>query len=663
MGAGGSKSARGAISDPFPVSQKLSKDLDKLSYVAARILSTPDIYDVNNLARPGVCGDYAVFLKKGLEKKLLPFIVDLSGEKVEVVYQNPRKAITDLEKRKKICGEMADTMLRAIATILACLASIQVATQSREAAVAPVPKQTGGTQFGELPKKELLKQYGGSVISVRDWFQQAGYISAMEATKTAGTPMYFQVPGIPSNKFKFRLTLDRTEGNLTYGLISVESPGATDPLPTGSLRVQFLNQVALPIPGITKSVLPMRIVDNAGLPWAAGIFYESVFKSFVAEKGQYYITEMFEQLFRRTQGVAIPALETREQIQQANEVFQQLRRTQNPQVVFQTLGQWFAQHISGFQAGYVAPQPAYVAPPPYGALPPYGAPPPYGVPPAYGIPPQPIRPLQPVQSYGYGQGIFPGTVSLRPSTGDVSYDIPLTATKGILDTLKLFRDLIPKQSSPAAVRASTLAAKENPDRTVQTGVCRDPYWLEPNLSKIYPWATFQFLCIQDWKFLGEDRSRMSGKADFFHPQWTAFLDRLGRTYDSTGPTLVRTAGANFLDQLKFTNITGLLICKENQNPRVKFAEVQEGLVELQELHERHVSSMWKILNDLIFVIVDPETKTEVVRLNPAIVSLTSNKSSKQYVDDKANEARDALMKFYSDVEDAYMRAVRNLVSV
>ena len=156
---------------------------------------------------------------------------------------------------------------------------------------------------------------------------------------------------------------------------------------------------------------------------------------------------------------------------------------------------------------------------------------------------------------------------------------------------------------------------------------------------------------------------MAAKTDFFHPQWKTFLDNLGRTYDSKGPTLTRSAGANFLDQLKFTNITGLQICKDNQNPRVKFKEVQDGLLELQGLHERHVAAMWKILNDLIFVIVDPDTKVEVVRLNPAVISLTSNSSSNDYVEKRAIEARDALLKFYSDVEDAYMRAVRKLQAV
>ncbi len=636
MGAGGSKSAaQASISDPFPINMRLSKDLDKLSFVAARILSTPDIYDINNLARPGICGDYAVFLKKGLEKKLLPFISDISGTLQEVVYQNPRKAISDLEVRKKICSQMVETMLRAIATVVACLASIQVASQSRETAVSTVPKQTGGTQIG------------GSVTGVRDWFLQAGYISAIDAAKPSGSPMIFQVPGIPASpKFQFKLTLERTEGNLTYGLISADSKeGIQDPLPSGSLRVQFLNQVTLPIPGSTKTVLPMRIVDNAGLPWAAGIFYESVFKSFVDKTGQYYITDFFERLFRRTQGAVDAMVESREQIAQANDVFQQFRRTQNPQIVLQSLGKWFAEHIPGFQAGYQAP--------PYG-LPqvPYGLPqvPQYGLP--YGQPyAQPIQPIRPVS---YGVGAIPGTVSLRPTTGDVSFDIPLNATKGIQDTFKLFRDLIPKQSSPAAVRANTLAALENRDRTVQTAVCRDPYWFEPNLSKIYPWATLQFLSISNWKDLADDRSKIKPEKE-----WTDFLDELGKIY-SSAPKLERAVGANFLDQMRFSKVNELSLCKTSQNPRVRFKEVQDGILALQGIHERHVAKMWSILNDLIFVIEDPDTRTEMVRLHPNVVSSTSKLSSESYVKNKAKEAREAIAHFYLDVERTYMKSIQEL---
>ena len=623
-----------AISDPFPVSQRLSKDLDKLSFVAARILSSPDIYDVNNLAKPGVCGDYAVFLKKGLEKKLLPFIAtDAEGKLTSVVYQNPRKAIESLETRKKICGEIVDTMLRAIATVVACLASIQVASQSRETAVAIVPKQVGGAD----------------VRNIRDWLIKAGYLSPSDARATAGTPMVFQVPGGRgghSSRYQYKLILEKTDHNVTHGFIHVTSstPQSQSP-PAGYLRVQFLNHIQLQA-GSNVEALPMRVLDNAPNTWGAGILFKDVFKSF-ADTQEFYITDLFERLFRKTQegGITQQDLESRGRIEQADEVFHNLRRSGDPQVLIRALGRWLAEVIPGFQPGYV-PQPpaAYYGQPPT----PYGQPPtPYGLP--YGQ--QPIRPLQPTR---YGVGMYPGTVSLRPSTGDVSYDIPLSATKGITDTLKLFRELIPKQSSPAAVRANTLVAKENRDRTVQVGVCRDPYWNEPNLGKIYPWATFQFLSIMDWRTLADSRSVK------FHPEWNSFLKKLQEEIYTTAPKFERKGDANFLDQMRFSNLSGLKkeVCEKGT---VRFKEVQDGLLALQGLYERHVPAMWNILNSLIIVIEDPDTKTEIVRLHPNIVSPTATISSKQYVDEQAAKARGLLAEFYEAVERTYMTTVANLV--
>jgi hypothetical protein len=649
MGAGGSKgAAKGAISDPFPVDQRLSKDLDKLSYVAARILSTPDIYDINNLARPGVCGDYAVFLKKGLEKKLLPFIADISGVQTEVVYQNPRKAISDLEVRKKICSQMVETMLRAIATVVACLASIQVASQSRETAVATVPKQSGG-----------------SLTDVRDWLATNGYLLPTEVALPVGAVRTFLNPGIPASpKYTFKLVLGRSEGNRTSGLISVDSSRApaAEQFPPGSLRVQFLDPITLPVPGTVKTVLPMRILDNADLTWASGILYESVFKSFHDKTGQYYITQMLERLFSKTRGVQEVMVETREQIGQAAEIFKQLHRNpQNTQPLFQALGPWFSTHIPGFQAGYVPPvAPGY--PTPYGAPQPYGLPQPYGAP-TYGQPQpyglQPIRPVQPLT--GYGAGSYPGTVSLQPATGAVSYDIPLAATTLITNRMKAFRDMVPKQSSPAAVRANTLAALENRDRTVQTGACRDPYWTDTNLSKIYPWATLQFLSTKDWKNLADDYNKASANANFFEPEWDKFLSGLSGIYN-TAPVLQRGANgqAKFLDQISFTKVGEIGICKNNPNPRVRFKEVQDGLLALQGLHERHVAAMWGILNELIFVIEDPDTKTEMVRLHPNVINPASAKSSEEYVKKIATKARGLLAEFYINVEKTYMDSVKSL---
>jgi len=645
MGAA-SSSARGATSDPFPIDKGLSKRLDYLSFVAARILSTPDIYDINNLAKPGVCGDYAVFLKKDLEKKLLPFLVDISGVPTEVVYQNPRKSISDLDVRKKICGKMVDAMLRAIATVIACLASIQVAAPSREAAVASVPKQSGG----DLQTSYLTRQVGGTIPRIRDWLIRTGYISA-QASKNAGQPMDFQIPGNSSSRYKFKLTLERTEGNVTYGFISAESTDGRESLPSGSLRVQFLNEVSLPIPSQIKTVLPMRIVDNAGLPWVAGIFYDSVFKSLVEQTSQFHITEMIVQLFKKTQGNDVTLPETRQQITQANEVFQQYKKTQNPQVIIQALTRWFSEHVQGFQAGYIAPQMG-----PYGMpqAQPYGLPQPqpYGMPQpqAYGF--QGIKPLTPTIPYRFDTG----AVALRQLTGDYSYDIPLPATTKILNTLKIYRDLIPKQSSPAAVRANTLVTLVNNDRSIQTGICRDPYFTEPILAKIYPWATFQFLCTEDWRTLTDDRTKVR-----FAGPWGKFISDLASIYTAT-PKLERGTG-DFLEQMRFTKVGDIQICKTSQNPRVKFNQVQEGLAAIQDRYQQHVKGMWDILNALIIVIQDPDTKADIVRLHPSVVKMDGKASSFDYVDKKARAAQEALGAFYADIERIYAKTIGDMVEV
>jgi hypothetical protein len=291
----------------------------------------------------------------------------------------------------------------------------------------------------------------------------------------------------------------------------------------------------------------------------------------------------------------------------------------------------------------------------------YGQPPVYGQP-QYAQPYAPIQPIKPIQPLPattiFGQ---PGTVSLRPTVDSMSYDIPTTATNIITERFKSFRTLIPTQSCPAAVRAQTLAALENRDRTVQTGVCRDQYWIQPNLSKIYPWAAFQFLCIKDWKNLAEDPTRALARSDMFEPEWNTFLNGLRGVYDSA-PLLDRGSGgqAKFLDQMRFTKVADIPLCKASQNPRVRFKEVQEGLQRLQFLHQQHVKNMWKVINDLIIIIQDPETKTEVVRLHPNVISSTAKMSSADYVKQKAAEARGFLAQFYVDVEAAYMDSTKAL---
>lgn len=643
MGAGASRGV--ALDNPFPVSATLSRDLDKLSMVAARILSTPDIYDVNNLARPGVCGDYAVFLKKDIEKQLLPFVADISGSPLAVAYQNPRRIIEKPETRKEICSQLANTMLTAIATVVASLASIQVAWQpSREAAVAAVPIQRGG-----------------AITEVVEWLATNGYIRPIPGgTEIIGKPIeLINRRATGTSRPTFQLVFAATHDGMHPA--SMTASGGSPPMPMGSLKINFIKPITITLPGTTKAILPFRISDNSGLAWMVGVLYEGVFHTLAASntRGPLDPFEIWELLFRRTQGYAGELHDTRTQLNEANEVFNQYRRTKNPQVILTSLARFLTERVPGYHAGYVPP-------PPGGAAAGYGYPggwiPP---PPGYGMALAPIQPLPlgglrppPVGAAGAaGIALRP----IDPALGaGIQYDIPLAATKTITDTLKSFRELLAKQSSPAATRAVTLSTKvnEGPPRSIQTNICRDPYWTASNLSSVYPWATLQFMSITDWTKL----SRESRVADnILMPEWRKFVDDLERLYaTSGGMTLVRsTPTSYFLDQLRVTGVDKLRVCAEGRAGSVAFLPVQEALSEIQEIYTAHVKAMWDILNSLIVVIVDPAKKTEVVRLHPAVFG-TTVKSSKAYVEEKAAAARKLISEFYLRVETIYVNTINKL---
>jgi len=611
MGAGAS---RGILEDPFPVEPSLSKDLDRLSLVAARILSTPDIYDINNLARPGVCGDYAVFLKNSLEKKLLGYTFqDVSnnepaGPAMEVVYQNPRRAISKPELRQRICTQIADTMLTVIATVVACLASIQVASPSRETAVAGIA-QKGGAISADV---------------IVAWLTQKGYVSPTAVPPAAtGDSISLTLqdrvatPAPASTPVVFTLTLKRAaERTVLSG--SLMATGGSPAMPPGSLRVDV--GAPIPIPGTAPadSILPIRVADTAGSPWMVGALYGDAFVSLSTTPKRASPFEIWTSLFRLTQNLPpTAALEDRASVIAANEIFRQYRERADANYILGALRSYLPSYatasIPAYYSARITPAAAAAAARPW-----YGAP------------------------------------AAVPAAPAAVYDIPLAATKNILDAFNLFRTALPKQSAPAAVRALTLSAKVNTDRSIQTSVCRDPYWTEPNLSKIYPWATLQFLCVKDYKkLIAEDSS-------IFQSEWAGedgFIQRLAMLYGGGDvPKLTVPEGNRFLNRLTFGGVDTIPLCKESAIARVGFREVQDGLLRLQGLYEEHVKAVWDILNSLIIVIQDPDTKGEVVRLHPAVLRGPSH----AYVAGKAAAARKLLVAHYLAVEAAYLDTVRKL---
>ncbi len=647
---GGTVSRPGGVENPFPVGPALSKDLDLLTTVAVRLLSSSDIYDITNLENPGACGAYAVFMKKNIEKRLLSFVADLSGgESIEILYQNPGKLIPTA-KRREICKQLAETIVTLVATIVALLASIQVKSDSRSAAArAAIPSQKGGAD----------------IASITEWFLANGYIRAAPTVREADTTITYELYSAELQRYgnapKFILKLDRRmtsrrtfNGTLTASGGRDFPPGSgAPPFPAGALEVQVMLPIRIPGTPTEESVLPFRLSDRSNLPWMAGALYKSVFFTASpnpADPSAISPFDVWSDTFRLTQGLKglYEGRENRANINRAAEVFSQYSRTQDQRTFLQALSPLLSlwTEYRPEAAGIVAAPPVQIYP---GMIPP----PTYGStypPPVVARPTVPYRPAATPLLTGTTT-----TTTVAPAAGAV-YDIARPSTSVILDTLRNYKQLIPDESSPAAVRAFTLAGKVNPDRTVNTDICNDPYWRLGGLHLIYPWATLQFLSVNNWEKLGT-----SGGTGVFHDTWLAFLRDLRSLYNDTPgrPKITGAADSQILRGQTFTNMDELPICASTRSPRVRFIKIQDGLLALQGRYERHVRRVWELLNSLIVVIVDPETREQTVRLHPSVYS----SGSREYVERQAATARALLSEFYLGVEHDYLNTVGSLVAI
>ena len=634
MGTTSSKTA-----EPFAISDAANTELNRLSFIAARFLGSSDLYDVENLSKPGTCGNYSIFLRKGIEATLLPFVVDLSdGKTAEVYYQDPRKAIGSQEILGKICKQLTKTMVRAIATVTAALASIQVVkSRSRDVIVA------------------TAVQKGGGIRDIGDWLETTGYIPAGQSA-FANKPIPFQVPGgrYPTLNVRFTLTLERSEGILSYGLFNVEGLSSQYSYPTGSLRVHFLYTTNLP--GTSKkSVLPIRVVDKAGLTWFAGVLIDEKFKSFVEGTPEIYVTRLLERLFITAAGGSVPDAypETRAQLKMADSVFHELHRSNNDvNVLVRAMNRYFTETVPGYQQPLSVPgYPGAAYPAPAYPVPGYPAPA-YPVPgypyqqPVYGQQPQAqARPL----SYGLGlgqgqgQGLGLGPVTFRQMGPDGQYDIQGNASMYIRKIFDSFRRLIATQSCPAEERAAALfGAGYDEKQFIRTGVCGDSYWKKTNLSDIHPWASFQFLSIKNWDKAGD-------RSDNYDSTWNEFINDLEVQYGKEH--FSRPSGTSSLDQMRFTNMDKFVSCSlANPGP------VFEGINALRTLYDKHNTIIWGLVNDLVVRIKHPETNKDIIRLHPNVIS--GGKSSATYVEGKAAAVRSALKNHYLEVEKTYIRIIR-----
>ena len=235
-------------------------------------------------------------------------------------------------------------------------------------------------------------------------------------------------------------------------------------------------------------------------------------------------------------------------------------------------------------------------------------------------------------------------------------DVPIPAVESFLKQLDTLKPTFIENSCPAAVRAITLAAAIHADKTISTNVCVDEFWKKRTLNTIYPYATLQLLCAEDLTKLGTPDPRNMSQT------WVDFIEALRQIYPvvpaGTKTQLIPSiepTNVYFLDQLGYRMGT-LDLCKAGPTVTVAYPAVQAALVKLNQSYTAHVAKMWDILNSLIVVIVDPDTKKDLVRLNPAVLQ----GSTKTYIDNVAKNAMKLIAIHYIEIEKIYTDVVKVL---
>lgn len=690
MGIGASTAA--GLENPFPIEPAMEKDLIRLSYVVSRLLNKPDLYDLNNLARPGACGDYAIFLKDKLEKRLLPFVADICGETLSVVYQNPLKAFTSIERRKQVCQDLANTMIRLVSIVVASLASLQFESpRVREAAGVSASVQTSTVPATTSP---YIQRGGGSDTDVLRWLQQYGYVSRTYVPSL--TESRYEIPlqdpeqsayaAIPSGSFPvFTLQLNReleADQQVYKGYITVR--GGSPPFPEGGFLRIFIRRPAQI--SSTTSILPLHVIDNTGVTWMCGALYKQYFLTLASSNRKLaFMFDILAGIFRKTQPeILMPEdpVESRRALQEAEAIFMAARTERSDRIILSALAPMLSS-----QEGYGVGIPRYGAPTPgYAYTGGVGA-----VPPGLMVPRRPMG-----LGYGYGAAGRPGELTAG------EYVIPPPAAKTILTTFRKHAGEIGAANNPAQIRATLLAGEVLRDRTIQTRICQDPYWNAASLATIYPWAALQFLCIEDFRKLGGETTATVTPIQPVIPvaaapavaapaaaaarplgptrpklssEWKTFYDGLMDIYRGEGvPTLSTTTRAIrgpaapaalatptsiSLEDIRFFDIAKTKGCSTpGKSPRARFQEIQNGVLRLQGLYEEHAAEVWKLLNSMIFLIEDPDTKSELVRLNPKIFS--SGESTHSFIEEKATEARKLLIEYYLAVERTYVETIRRM---
>jgi hypothetical protein len=715
------------VKNPLQLTDSMNSSIDAISLIVSRILNTPDIYDLKNLKKEGVCGDYIVLLKEKLmaSMAMLPYYT-ASGE--EILYQSPDRLIQDTETRRRVCKELAESSLSIASIVVACLASIQISTKKREQIVldnsakqsvssvtsptiqaparpsmiiptpgvypspvypTPTVYPTPAYQAPAYQAPPPAPTYPPTVPT----YQAPTYPTPTYPTPTYPTPTYptpapaptypaYQAPTYPrpayqpygyaqmhggsvsilqwlitnnyisqtvsdtykisSNEVKethsFLLKTDNSSKDIYKNLIAEDRGITADVsievidnvlrnLDKSSLIIQFLSPISNPSV-VGETIVPIRILDATGTTMCAGVLYSgnNRFKSFGEGTTDIDLPGLLFILFRLSQlhsnedkgliekGVYV--MDNAIQRARDNQIFDSAKS--NPTSMYPyILGR--SQSTPGYYNPPV-PDTKY-----YGAI--------------------PVKTTQ-------------------------EYAIPSSSAFSIIQTLDNYKAKLAIDSCPAMIRSKSLVDEITEKRSIRTRFCSDMYWSQSSLSKIYPYTTLQFLCIQDW-----------ATPNNLVPAFNTFCDNLVNLYnDASGfaPRIISpTSGSakplsvsgeaspakqvqfGYLDTLRFDSAMYEKFKQEYCSSGYVTSEskyIADVVRDLNNEFRMHITSVLKIINSLIIIIKDPDTNQQVVRLSPEITS--KKRSTQKFIMEQKENAIALISNHYVRVEELYLMGVK-----
>jgi len=701
-----------SLKDPFPVSDRVTTVLRETTTIMDRLLTTGDVFDMSGAMKKmsdDTCGGYVFFLAKQFEKTILAASVKNEGTPHQIVYQSTTQAVKDRKLRDKICLDVTDLSLRAIMTVIALIASIQVGETgsrmnetvgpvlmlgSRSGSGAGAGYHGGGGHTGTRKRARDARRLTHKRAFQRDAIQRDAAIqrggvvyfdeAGNEVTETReqdgkivdafyGRPLFeeYEMPDAPpvdfdvtcierlerlhaflykkrhvdgdkvknakggvthkitkpaeiKSPYTFRITYDKCDQKeKDYIRASVKSMATrkvdveTTKQPRNDLKLKFLNPVKLKDDrrrdGRSTEVVPFSISTNSERVLFAGLLVEDLFcmgfptrSAAVDDRKPLYlrIYDSFKLAEELANNQRDPNSETH---RSQGDTFKHLydRGTDNlPANILTALGSRGIELLGLRSSG----------------------------------------PLGQVDRVPVPMDLDLRKKEMFRFTGQT---VSLVSTK-FGDKLNTVRNLYLMRSSPARVRAKTLAGVWNPaTREQTTGVCSDSYWItdeKKTLESIFPWATLQFLYIQNMSaYAKADVPTLETEA------WkTDFLTPLRGVYSGEEQRLPSIAGSEtLLSKLRFTPASQKPLCT---NSAVSAPIIQAGINAFYEIYNAHVTAVVEILNNLVQVLKDPETNVDMIRLHSKVAQ---SEDSAAYVKEQTKKAREAISKFYVDIEKEY----------